>query len=66
MAVQVTQKAIWIQGDKRVSNTDLDLPDIGDPTLQAEVDLSLFYLKSVLGTGFALFVVWIIAMLILL
>ena len=49
-----------------MSNTDLDLPDIGDPTLQAEVDLSLFYLKSVLGTGFVLFVVWIIAMLILL
>ena len=49
-----------------MSNTDLDLPDIGDPTLQAEVDLSQFYLKSVLGTGFGLFVVWIVAMIMLL
>ena len=45
--------------------TDLDIPDIGDPTLEGEVVRDIVLIKYVLGSGLALFTVWIIAMLLL-
>ena len=48
-----------------MSTTDLDVPDIGDPTLEAEVVRDVILLKYVFGIGTALFVVWIVAMLLL-
>ena len=48
-----------------MSTTDLDIPDIGDPTLEAEVVRDNILLRYVLGIGTALFIVWIIAMMLL-
>ena len=48
-----------------MSSTDLDIPDIGDPTLEAEVVRDIVLIKSLLGGGSALFAVWILAMLLL-
>lgn len=48
-----------------MSSTDLDIPDIGDPTLEAEVVRDIILLKYVVGLGLALFTAWIITMLLL-
>lgn len=48
-----------------MSSTDLDIPDIGDPTLEAEVVRDIILLKYVVGLGLALFAAWIITMLLL-
>ena len=48
-----------------MSNTDLDIPDIGDPTLEAEVVRDIILLKYVVGLGLTLFAAWIITMLLL-
>ena len=48
-----------------MSSTDLDIPDIGDPTLEAEVVRDIILIKYVVGSGLALFTVWIITMLLL-
>ena len=45
--------------------TDLDIPDIGDPTLEVEVVRDIELIKYALASGLALFAVWIIAMLLL-
>ena len=42
-----------------MSTTDLDKPDIGDPTLDAENALSARLIKLVLWLGGGLFTVWI-------
>ena len=46
--------------------TELDVPDIGDPTLEAEVVRDGVLLTYVLSIGLALFIVWIVAMAVLL
>jgi hypothetical protein len=48
-----------------VASTDLDVPDIGDPTLEAEIVRDVTLIKYVVGSGLALLVVWIITMLLL-
>jgi hypothetical protein len=48
-----------------VASTDLDVPDIGDPTLEAEVVRDITLIKYVVGSGLILFTVWIITMLLL-
>jgi len=48
-----------------VASTDLDVPDIGDPTLEAEIVRDSTLIKYVAGSGLTLFIVWIIAMLLL-
>ena len=48
-----------------MSSTDLDIPDIGDPTLEAEVVRDIILLKYVVGSGLTLFAAWIITMLLL-
>ncbi|MCH7533164.1 MAG: hypothetical protein IIB36_15620 [Gemmatimonadetes bacterium] len=48
-----------------MSSTDLDIPDIGDPTLEAEVVRDIILLKYVVGLGLTLFAAWIITMLLL-
>ena len=53
------------KGEKPVSSTDLDIPDIGDPTLEAEVVRDIILLKYVVGLGLTLFAAWIITMLLL-
>ncbi len=46
-----------------MASTDLDVPDIGDPTLEAEIVRDITLINYVLCSGLALFTVWIIAML---
>ena len=48
-----------------MSTTDNDIPDIGDPTLEAEVALDGTLIRWILYLGTGLFVVWIIAMMLL-
>lgn len=46
-----------------MASTDLDVPDIGDPTLEAEIVRDITLIKYVVGSGLTLFTVWIITML---
>jgi hypothetical protein len=48
-----------------VASTDLEVPDIGDPTLEVEVVRDITLIKIVLVSGVTLFTVWIITMLLL-
>lgn len=48
-----------------MASTDLDVPDIGDPTLEAEIVRDITLIKYVVGSGLILFTVWIITMLLL-
>ena len=48
-----------------MASTDLDVPDIGDPTLETEIVRDITLIKYALGSGLALFTVWIITMLLL-
>ncbi len=52
-------------GEKAVASTDLEVPDIGDPTLEVEVVRDITLIKIVLVSGMTLFTVWIITMLLL-
>lgn len=52
-------------GETPVASTDLDVPDIGDPTLEAEIVRDITLIKYVVGSGLTLFTVWIITMLLL-
>jgi hypothetical protein len=48
-----------------VASTDLEVPDIGDPTLEVEVVRDITLINIVLVSGLTLFTVWIITMLLL-
>ena len=49
-----------------MSMMEQDVPDIGDPMLEDEITLDLTLIQWVLSLGLGLFVVWIIAMMLLL
>ena len=48
-----------------MASTDLEVPAIGDPTLEVEVVRDITLIKIVLVSGLTLFTVWIITMLLL-
>ena len=48
-----------------MASTDLEVPDIGDPTLEVAVVRDITLIKIVLVSGLTLFTVWIITMLLL-
>ena len=48
-----------------MASTDLEVPDIGDPTLEVEVVPDITLINIVLVSGLTLFTVWIITMLLL-
>ena len=48
-----------------MASTDLEVPDIGGPTLEVEVVRDITLIKIVLVSGLTLFTVWIITMLLL-
>ena len=48
-----------------MASTDLDIPDIGDPTLEAEVARDVTLIRYVVVSGLTLFTVWILFMLLL-
>ena len=48
-----------------MASTDLEVPDIGDPTLEIEVVRDITLIKIVLVSGLTLFTVWITTMLLL-
>jgi hypothetical protein len=54
-----TNRNLHYEGEAPVSTTDLDKPDIGDPTLDAENALSAKLIKLVLWCGGGLFMIWI-------